>query len=90
LESELRLKKRSSLIDTQSPNTGLVPLPSEGKPALVDSDKSSGHGSNSVAEEARKLANELKTTSKSCKFCHIVPPKKKYPQQLDGSTASRP
>ena len=52
-----------------------------------DKDKESDHTSNQSAAEAKIISDELKTSmkdAKSCKFCHVVPPRKKvkYPNQV--------
>ena len=57
----------------------------EGAPNIkVGSDKSSEHSSNIPAVDANNakiIQEELKADVKSCKFCHVVPPRKKvkYP-----------
>ena len=57
---------------------------------LKSSDKTSDHSSNHSGAEAKIIQDEMKTKNdaKSCKFCHVVPPRKKvkYPNQIPNNS----
>lgn len=82
MRQESRFKKKSSFNFDHSPGQiNILARNEEAKPTLKNSDKTSDHSSNSATNEVRQIADELKSDVKSCKFCHVILPRKKakYP-----------
>jgi len=91
MRQESRFKKKSSFNFDNSPGQiNILARNEDAKPALKNSDKTSDHSSNSATNEARQIADELKSDVKSCKFCHVILPRKKakYPARVDGRVKS--